>query len=116
MELEMHISLESTLDLNKLDLPPVPKVDAIEWQPIVDHVGDDAYEITIIIPDDTPEPDRKRRLTRAIENQVREVLRNAGISEFAYTRTLTRKDLREAEKDAAAEAAEEDELREKQER
>lgn len=52
----MHRSLSTVLDLKKLDLPPVPKVDAIEWQPIVDHIGDDAYEITVIIPDNTSGP------------------------------------------------------------
>lgn len=102
----MHRSLSTVLDLKKLKLPPVPKVDAIEWQPIVDHVGDDAYEITVIIPDNTSGSDRARELTRQIETTIRQALRDAGIEEFAYMRTLTRADLREAEENAEDEAAE----------
>ncbi len=110
----MHRSLDTVLDLKKLELPPVPKVDAIEWQPIVDHVGDDAYEITIIIPDNTSDSNRARELTRQVETTVRKALRAAGIEEFAYLRTLTRADLREAEENAEDEAKEDQQRQEQQ--
>jgi len=92
-----HISLEKLLDLQTLrpKLPQEPKVLDIQWLPIVDHAGEDSYEITVIIPDDTPKENLERKLTRAIETKIREELRDAGIAEFAYLRTLRPADLRE---------------------
>jgi len=92
-----HISLEKLLDLETLrpKLPPAPKIQDIQWMPIVDHAGEDSYEITVIIPDDTPKEHLERTLTRAIETQIRQELRDAGIEEFAYLRTLRPADLRE---------------------
>lgn len=106
----MPVSLEHLLDLKtfRAQLPTVPTVEKIQWIPIVDHAGDDAYEITVIIPDDTPPEHLERTLTRAIEQRIRQELRDAGITEFAYMRTLRPLDIREAEEIANAEAVEDE--------
>lgn len=93
----MQQSLDEILKLDNLDLPPYPKVAEIEWFPFTDSVGDPAYRITVILPDDTPPEQRERKLTREIETRIRRALREAGIEEFPYLRTLTRADLSWAE-------------------
>jgi hypothetical protein len=90
-------SLDDILDLDKLDFPPYPKVEAIEWYASTDHVGEPSYYITVILPDDTPEEHRERKLTREIEQRIKRAIRDAGIEEFAYTRTATPADLKWAE-------------------
>ena len=93
----MQQSLGDILQFDKLDLPPYPKVDEIEWYPFTDSLGDPAYRITVILADDTPPEHRERKLTREIENRIREALNKAGIEEFAYIRNATRADLKWAE-------------------
>jgi len=80
-----------------LHLPPYPKVQEIEWFPFTDSVGDPAYRITVVLPHDTPPEHRERRLTREIENRIYRALREAGIEESPYIRTVTRADLKWAE-------------------
>lgn len=93
----MQQSLDEILKLDKLDLPPYPKVDEIEWFPFTDSVGDPAVRITVILPDDTPPEQRERKLTREIETRISRTLREAGVEEYPYVRTLTRADLKWAE-------------------
>ncbi len=93
----MQQSLDNILKLDKLDLPPYPKVDEIQWYPFTDSVGDAAYRITVILADDTPPEHRERKLTREIENRIRQVLREDGVEEFPYIRTATRADLKWAQ-------------------
>lgn len=93
----MQQSLDEILKPENLDLPAYPKVREIEWFPFTDSVGDPAYRITVILPDDTPAEHLDRQLTREIETRIRRKLREAGVEEFPYIRTLTRADLKWAE-------------------
>ena len=93
----MHQSLDEILKLDQLKLPPYPQVDEIQWYPFTDSVGDPAYRVTVILRDDTPAEHRERNLTRAVETRIREALREAGVQEFPYIRTLTRAGLKWAE-------------------
>lgn len=90
-------SLDDILNLDKLNLPPYPTVSEIQWYPATDSVGEPSYYITVILPDDTPPEHRERKLTREIERRIKQAIRNAGIEEFAYTRTATPADLKWAE-------------------
>jgi len=90
-------TIENILKPENLDLPPIPKVDAIEWFPFTDSVGDPAIRITVIIPDDTPPDHRERKLTREIEDRIARAIRDTGIEDSPYIRTLTRADLHWAE-------------------
>jgi hypothetical protein len=88
---------ETILDPKKLPLPPKPKVIDIKVFPYVDHSGEDALRVWILLDDTTTRADRAPRNLNAIHLAIADALLAAGIRLFPYTRMATPSDLKEAE-------------------
>jgi hypothetical protein len=84
------------LDPKKLRLPPKPKVIDLKVSPYVDHHGDDALWIYIILDDATTRAERTGPNLNRIDRAISEALIAAGIDLFPYTLTVTPSDLKEA--------------------
>jgi hypothetical protein len=86
--------ISRALDLQRLSLPPRPKVDEIRWEPYVDSLGEDALRVWITLSDDTRDEDL--RGTRSpIQRAIHDALLREGIDLFPYLRFATHAELAE---------------------
>jgi hypothetical protein len=85
------------LDRTKLPLPPKPLVTDIRVFPYVDHLGDEALEVWVLLDDSTTRKDRSVENRGAITRAINDALLGAGIDWFPYIRMATPSDLKEAE-------------------
>jgi hypothetical protein len=84
------------LDPKKLPLPSKPKVLDIRVYPYVDHLGDDALEIWVILDDSTTRKDRSVANRRVITRAISDTLLKAGIDWFPYIQMATPSELKQA--------------------
>jgi hypothetical protein len=84
------------LDPKKLSLPEKPKVVEIRVKPYVDHLGDDALEVWVILAEGTTRKDRDPQNTLAIRRTIGDALLDAGIDLFPYSHLVMRSELEEA--------------------
>lgn len=84
---KLLLQLAEVLDLERLHLPPRPKVVELRYRPVEDWSGDDALKITIVIAEDTPDVDRiEPDTTRAVEEVIVSALFEAEIDRISYFR------------------------------
>jgi hypothetical protein len=93
---EVAEAAKKLLDPKKLPLPEKPKVVDIRVRPYVDHTGEDALEVWIILAEGTTSADWNVDNIRAIRRAISDALLSAGIEEFPYTRFGTRSEIEEA--------------------
>lgn len=84
------------LNLSKLrpHLPGTPRVTAIEVEPYVDHTGEDALRVMVVLGPKTPERDRSWTRLAPIERLIRDRLLAAGINLFPYIRYVKRSEMK----------------------
>lgn len=87
---------ETILDPKKLPLPPKPVVTDIKVFPHMDHTGEEALRVYVLLDESTTRADRAPKNLSAIRLAILDALRAAGIELFPYTRMATPSDLREA--------------------
>jgi hypothetical protein len=77
------------LRLDKLDLPPRPRVLAIEAEDHVDWTGDDALRVWVTIAEDTTDQELQNgRAISRLRNAIHDSLLAGGVTLFPYI-TLT---------------------------
>jgi hypothetical protein len=75
------------LRLDKLDLPPKPRVLAIEAEDYVDWSGDEALRVLVTIAEDTADEElRNGPAIIQLKNAIRDSIRAKGITLFPYIR------------------------------
>jgi hypothetical protein len=73
------------LNLKALKLPPEAKVVDIRWNLYVDHAGEDALEVWVILDELTTPETHGWKVLRPVERAIRDSLLAAGIKRFPYT-------------------------------
>ncbi|MBW3541908.1 MAG: hypothetical protein KY476_16690 [Planctomycetes bacterium] len=86
---------QKLLDPRKLDLPPAPRVVAIEVEDYVDWAGDDALRIYVTIPDDTRDEELTGENGLQLKDAIYDRLLAHGIELFPYVRLRTESERRE---------------------
>jgi hypothetical protein len=82
--------IQEALRLDALDLPPKPRVLAIEAEDYVDWTGDDALRVWVTIAEDTTDADVSNgRAIGQLKSAIRESVRAKGVTLFPYI-TLTK--------------------------
>ncbi len=78
--------------LNQKDppLPEKPEVEEIEAEPHVDHMGEDALMLWVILSDSTEEEDLGGENVAQLKRAIYDRLLNAGINLFPYARLVKR--------------------------
>jgi hypothetical protein len=78
------------LRLDKLDLPPRPRVLAIEAEDYVTYDGDEALRVWVVIAEDTTDEDvRNAQAIIQLKDAIRDNIRAEGVTLFPYI-TLTK--------------------------
>lgn len=78
--------LAEALDLERLALPPKPRVVEVRFVPIADSTGDDAVNITVVMEESTHEEDTLWPAVRPIHNAIWAALQEAEIPDWPFIR------------------------------
>lgn len=82
--------VRAALDLESLELPARPVVEAIEADPYEDSSGKDSLEVWVILSDCTSDSDLSGENVTQIKAVIRERLLSKGIHLFPYVRMAKR--------------------------
>jgi hypothetical protein len=85
--------LERALRPENLNLPAEPKVERIEVRDIVDHVGDDAYRVTVVL--EKPLTGRNDPPTMPIRKAILDAVFARTKAKFPYIRMVSVSELAE---------------------
>lgn len=79
--------VQDALRLESLNLPPRPRVIAIEAEDYVDYSGEEALRVWITIAEETTDEElRNGPATIQLKNAIRDSIRAKGITLFPYIR------------------------------
>lgn len=72
------------LDLARLNLPEEPKVQDVLIEEDVDHTGEDSLQVTVVLPNGTPDAHLSGENVIELKFAIREAIRALGDPRFAY--------------------------------
>jgi hypothetical protein len=88
--------ITEALDLKTLNLPAGLPVEDLEFEEIVDSTGEDAIQITIIIPEEIDVEHVSGKDVLELKDRIRQRLRQRGLKRFAYCGIAKRSELEAA--------------------
>jgi hypothetical protein len=85
-------ALGEVLAMNRLRLPAEPRVVDVRVEEVEDWSGEDSLEVFVTLPDDASDEDHRWAKIKPVYEAIRQALRDAGETRFAYFTSGTRAD------------------------
>jgi hypothetical protein len=85
-------ALTEILAIDRLHLPAEPRVVDVRVDEVEDWSGEDSLEVFVILPDDASDEDHRWANIAPVYKAIRQALRDAGETRFAYFTSGTRAD------------------------